>query len=511
MKIRIYVNPSRARRWHVLLAERLIGVGHEVAFAFAEGGLLSPRSVSTLSSFERFLYRKPGDYASKLISFDRFSGLTSDMPEPEIIIDLTASKIGQDNEGTPATVSGLKPITLRLLFDGSPDVSAAIAAILDGHAPKLHVTTQSGRIVFEGLPAVERDQLLSSGLGFIFMRAITIIVRAVTNLETSQPLLGQADTRSVALEKISSFRLLRFAGRVFARKLRAKFNRLLNRAEHENQDHWRIAWRRVFFPDSFVVDELQWAKTGWQKLPDDNRRFYADPFIVERDGMIYVFCEEFPYDDLKGIISVFTIAPDGTASKPRQVLERPFHLSYPFVFEHGGETWMIPETFSSGKIELYRAEHFPDRWVFEQVLVDNVVASDPTLFEKDGLLWLFIADHDHGSSWDTLSLWYADNLKGPWRPHKLNPVLVDARSARPGGKIVVRNGKIIRPAQNCNGYYGRGLVLKEVTRLDIEGYAEHEIADLPPAPEWDMVGVHTLNSGASIEVIDQLGARAKPG
>jgi hypothetical protein len=502
MKIRILINRSRARSWHIMLADRLMGLGHEVAFAFVEGGASLNPFIALLIGFENIAYRKSQDCATKRIKFDFFAGLTGDMPEPDLIINLTNSAYKHPS------------LTLRLLFDGMADEGAAISAILQKTAPRLSVVTGDGELVFEGLPAIERNQLLSAAFGFVLTRAITMLARAIVSIQTQQPLSAPMPTplqeQSYLPVHVSTSRLLSFGANVFFNKTRAKIRRIMNRVEHENQDHWSIAWRKVASDADRTVNTQKWPQVEWSILSDDNQRFYADPFIFVHNGTTYMFCEEFPYATLKGVISVVVIGEDGSMSKPKHVLERPFHLSYPFVFERDGEIWMIPETYSSGKIELYRASHFPDKWVFEQVLVDDVVASDATLFEKDGLLWLFACVHDGGSSWDTLSLWYAKNLKGPWQAHKLNPVLVDAGTARPAGKIVVRDGRIIRPAQNCVGGYGTGLVLKEITQLDEHGFAEHVIADLPPQAEWGMVGVHTLNYGSGFEVIDQLHDRARP-
>lgn len=37
-------------------------------------------------------------------------------------------------------------------------------------------------------------------------------------------------------------------------------------------------------------------------------------------------------------------------------------------------------------------------------------------------------------------------------------------TARSAGDIFVDNGKIVRPAQNCNGGYGVGLVFQEIIK-----------------------------------------------
>ena len=62
-------------------------------------------------------------------------------------------------------------------------------------------------------------------------------------------------------------------------------------------------------------------------------------------------------------------------------LQRPYHLSYPCVFRSGGEWYMTPETRARRRVELFKAEQFPDRWLFVRALVEDVDAVDPTVFE----------------------------------------------------------------------------------------------------------------------------------
>jgi hypothetical protein len=198
---------------------------------------------------------------------------------------------------------------------------------------------------------------------------------------------------------------------------------------------------------------------------------------------------------------------DGVPTEPRPVLERPYHLSYPFVFRRGAEIYMIPETSAVGRIELYRADPFPDRWMFERVLISDVIASDATLVTWNGRDWLFASVAGEGAStWDALGLFYADDLFGEWQPHPLNPVLIDAGAARPGGAMVVQGNRLRRVAQDCRRLYGGGIVLADVDELDPENYAQTVRAALGPPPGSGAAGAHTLNVAAGYEFIDLVGA-----
>ena len=89
-----------------------------------------------------------------------------------------------------------------------------------------------------------------------------------------------------------------------------------------------------------------------------------------------------------------------------------------------------------------------------------------------------------------------------WESHPLNPIVSDVRTARPAGKMFVRDGKICRPSQNCDGRYGIGFNLNHVTKLTESEYEEVLLCDIKP--DWDkkLKGTHTLNFDKDFTVID---------
>jgi hypothetical protein len=268
-----------------------------------------------------------------------------------------------------------------------------------------------------------------------------------------------------------------------------------------NAPHWRIGWRFVDGAD--VVDLGTHPQTGWRELPDDGRRFYADPFPVERNGHIHLFVEDFEHRRGRGVISAVEFNDKGPVGTPHPVLEASLHLSYPFVFEHRDEMWMVPESCAAGTIDLYRGAPFPDRWVKEGTLVAGIVASDATLFEHGGRWWMLATVQDDGGSHsDALYIWSAPDLLGPWAPHRRNPILVDIASARPAGRVLRRAGRLIRPIQDCREGYGAALGLAEITRLDDDDFTQRVEAVLRPGPRWPGRRLHTLNRAGRLECID---------
>ena len=89
-----------------------------------------------------------------------------------------------------------------------------------------------------------------------------------------------------------------------------------------------------------------------------------------------------------------------------------------------------------------------------------------TLLQYENRWWIFAAISDWQSSqWDALGLFYADDLFGDWSAHQANPVLLDAKAARPAGAMYRQGGELWRPAQDCSKGYGAGLSLCRVDRL----------------------------------------------
>ena len=217
----------------------------------------------------------------------------------------------------------------------------------------------------------------------------------------------------------------------------------------------------------------------------------------------WLFVEDFDHRVGRGVISVVGFDADGPVGTPRTVLEHDVHLSYPHVLEHDGEVWMVPETSGARTIELHRARAFPDGWTREAVLVEDVVASDATVFRLDDRWWMLATVRHGGSFSDTLQGWTADELVGPWTPHPVDPLLVDIAGARPAGRVVVRDGRVLRPVQDNRTGYGASLLLTEVTRLDEAGFEQHVLADLTATPSsWPGRRLHTLNRAGRLEVID---------
>jgi hypothetical protein len=250
---------------------------------------------------------------------------------------------------------------------------------------------------------------------------------------------------------------------------------------------------------------------GFTRLMPPKDRYWADPFVLAKGGRYFLFFEELMFRTGKAHISMLEIDAEGRASTPVKVLERDYHLSYPFVVEHDGSLFMIPETAQNGTIEAYRCIDFPLSWRLERILVSGVNCVDATFHHGSGRWWMFANMAAAGSSVfdDELHILHADRLLGEWELHARNPVKSDARSARPAGKLYWHNGALYRPAQICAPLYGSGLSINRVMRLTTQDYAERQVERILPAEKDGLLGLHTLNRAGELTVVDAFTRRRR--
>ena len=232
-------------------------------------------------------------------------------------------------------------------------------------------------------------------------------------------------------------------------------------------------------------------------------RFWADPTPIVVGGKVWVFFEDYSFALKKAVISCAPVSADADLGEVTIALECPYHLSYPFVFEHQGQFYLIPETWDENRVDLWRCRRFPDDWRLERTLLDGVSMSDPTLHWQNGKLWLFgTVSEARTRVNDELHIYVADALDGMWWPHQGNPVVSDRRRARPAGRLFFRDGHLIRPGQDCSRGYGRAVVLNRVDALNERTYAETPIGRIDASGLPGNRGTHTVNYACGLEFLD---------
>jgi hypothetical protein len=296
----------------------------------------------------------------------------------------------------------------------------------------------------------------------------------------------------------SNLRMIRYLGRVLTKAV------------------WRQVRSRLYTEEWFVAYRTRGEETPsssartFQVIAPPSNRSIMDPFIIQRDGREFVLCEDYSPHTQRGVIAWFELIPSGSSSAPEVALERNHHLSYPFILEWNDGIFMVPETASAGKIELYRAKTFPSEWMLEKVLMSDVVAFDATIVEYAGKFWLFASMPEDGARInDELSLFYSDSPVGDWTPHPMNPVVSDVRRARPAGRIFSKDGSLVRPGQDCSMGYGYAVVFNCIDVLSETDYRETEIGRIDPNWMKGNVGTHSYNFSERYEIIDGRRERIK--
>ena len=479
MKIELRVDRGSLRRWHLALAQRLAErPGAEIGFRL-EAGEGGSRAVSALFQIETLLFGLGRGGPAERIGEAALGRFAAAGGEAYLVLDLARE---------PAA----GPRVWRVECDGAGLEPGLLAAAISGRSPTVRVLGPHGPLA-SARPGADHMGLVGPTFGEWLERTGTLIEAALDGAAVAAPPAIPDDAPTgFDLAALASRRWYARAGKTFKQAaVRGVYSTLCH------APHWRVGWRRK-------RDDLAGGLGGgWAGLPDDGRRFYADPFPVVWQGRTFLFVEDFEHRLGKGVISVAEFGPEGPLGPPEPALETPSHLSYPNVFERDGEMWMIPESGASGTIDLYRARAFPFSWTLEARLVEGVVASDATLIEWGGRWWMFATVRDGGGAHsDALHLWSASDFRGPWTAHPRNPVLIDIASARPAGRMFAAGGALYRPVQDCRAGYGAALGLARVDRLDESGFAQTIETIIRPGGDWPGRRLHTYNAAGGLEFID---------
>jgi hypothetical protein len=205
-----------------------------------------------------------------------------------------------------------------------------------------------------------------------------------------------------------------------------------------------------------------------------------------------MFLEVLNEDTYQGDIGLATSKNGITWHYEQIVLDEPFHLSYPHVVRWKGEYFMVPESQEAGAVRLYRASEFPKEWQLERTLVTGQSLADPSVFRYQNMWWMFV-----GTAWthDTLRLFFADELSGPWTEHPQSPIVrVNPDIARPGGRVTEFEGELYRFGQDCHPRYGNQLRAFHIASLSRNEYREEPIESGPvlraSGSGWNTTGMH---------------------
>ncbi|WP_226063974.1 glucosamine inositolphosphorylceramide transferase family protein [Kaistella polysaccharea] len=269
-------------------------------------------------------------------------------------------------------------------------------------------------------------------------------------------------------------------------------------------DHLKIIYLRKFSNVHFNWKLAILKNNEPVVITDEINAFWADPFIINHSDNNWIFFEELDHKKKLGKISLINLK-ENKPFKKEVVLEKPYHLSFPNVFEIGDQYFMMPEESASNNQNIYKAEKFPTQWEHYRTILKNKKVVDPVFILHNQKYWLFfneIENFEYDNN-ERLNLYYSDDLfSDHWVSHPQNPIIIDKAKARNAGKIMKENEEYIRVAQDCKDGYGQNISKNRITELSEKIYTEEK---LPTT--WDFEkynGFHTINVDGDITVIDLL-------
>ena len=263
---------------------------------------------------------------------------------------------------------------------------------------------------------------------------------------------------------------------------------------------------RINWEIGFVADGLQGVFSDnpqyiWVKNPYKNECWFADPFILDvTDDYIILLVEEMRYALHKGRIVKLTINRHTmTIEKMDILLEEDTHLSFPNILRDGKDVYVYPENHDCEKLNLYKLEDNALRLEKVQVLV-NAPLTDAVMTDIFGEQQIFSTQMPNPNGNEL----YVYSLDKDLIIYDMQCVHFDDNHARMAGQFFEYEGKIYRPAQDCNTQYGGAVIIDEVEK---EGgqYMFKPIRRLTSKHPRLLQGMHTLNEYKGVVVIDVKG------
>lgn len=193
-------------------------------------------------------------------------------------------------------------------------------------------------------------------------------------------------------------------------------------------------------------------------VANTDKYWFADPILFENNEKTWLFVEAFDKTKYKGELGVFEVL-DGICQNYKTILEKDYHLSYPYIFKDGNNIYMLPESGNGRVLTLYKAVDFPFKWELDCVLNTGEAFRDSTPYISNNELYIFTYERtDKNRFFHTFKCY---NYRFDIKEKKI--VLIDSfddinKNMRSAGWVSYKNGNIIRVSQKCDKIYGEGLL-----------------------------------------------------
>lgn len=225
--------------------------------------------------------------------------------------------------------------------------------------------------------------------------------------------------------------------------------------------------------------------------------FRADPF-----GMSNALGTHLVYEHMHNSRGQINVLQEEVREKV--LIGNTSHLSYPYTFTSDGTTYIVPECSELEGLRIYPIEPKSLQPGIPIDLRIGLQVVDPSITHHGGFWWIFCTDRFRKGADMRLHIFFADQLTGPWKPHPMNPVKTDIRSARPAGHLFTHNGSLFRPSQDSSKTYGGRIIVNRIDELNPERFSETAVNIVSPELFTGpyRLGIHTISAFGDKTCID---------
>lgn len=249
-------------------------------------------------------------------------------------------------------------------------------------------------------------------------------------------------------------------------------------------------------------------RVQWPANPFHDR-WFADPFVLSVNGNeVTLLVEDYRYKDDRGRISRIIVDMERNSIVSCKTILDGGHYSFPAIMRYEGKVYFYPEQSRQGKLELFEycpatetceyVETLSDEPLTDAILYKGVIFSTGLPEPNGKTLKMFkwpsaVQEFKHETRNSTLgsaALGVMKEKELETRNSKLETFSFSECIARNAGDFFECGGKVYRPAQECNRWYGNA--------LSIQLYENGEFKEVRRIPR-----MHTLNSYQGVTVVDR--------
>lgn len=224
-------------------------------------------------------------------------------------------------------------------------------------------------------------------------------------------------------------------------------------------------------------------RVQWPANPFHDR-WFADPFVLSVNGNeVTLLVEDYRYKDDRGRISRIIVDKERNSIVSCKTILDGGHYSFPAIMRYEGKIFFYPEQSRQGKLELY--EYYPETETCEYVeTISDEPLTDAIIYK--GVVFSTRLPNPNGKVLNSFLFQVSCFKLG----NEEKEYYVEESVARNAGDFFECGGKVYRPAQECNRWYGNA--------LSIQLYENGEFREVRRIPR-----MHTLNSYQGVTVVDR--------